>query len=205
MGRRYRTVRDRKRSRRWRLLGPAAVVLVALIIALTLMLRVPGHLEERVQRAMHPLEYEQSIVTASERYDVEPALVAGVIHTESRFRPQAESSQGAYGLMQILPETAEFISQQSGIQGDYREPEVNVFMGTWYLSYLEGEYPGDERVALAAYNAGRGNVDGWTQSDEFDVEDDIPFPETREYVQDVREARDTYAELYGSGLDGDSG
>lgn len=182
-------------------MGPVAVVLVALLIALTLLLRVPGHLEERVQRAMHPLEYEQSIAAASERYDVEPALVAGVIHTESRFRPQAESSQGAYGLMQILPETAEFISQRSGIQGDYREPEVNVFMGTWYLSYLEGQYPGDERVALAAYNAGRGNVDGWIQSDEFDVEDDIPFPETREYVGDVREARDTYAELYGTDLD----
>ncbi len=178
------------------------MVLVALFIALVLMLRVPGQLEERVQRAMHPLEYEQSIVAASERYDLEPALVAGVIHTESRFRPQAESPEGAYGLMQILPETAEFISQQSGIQGDYQEPEVNVFMGTWYLSYLEGQYPGDERIALAAYNAGRGNVDGWLQSEEFDVEEDIPFPETREYVEDVNEARDSYAELYGSDLDG---
>jgi soluble lytic murein transglycosylase len=102
--------------------------------------------------------------------------------------------------MQLLPQTAEFIGQRSGIKGDYRNPEVNLRMGAWYLGYLEGRYRGDERLMLAAYNSGEGMVDGWLSEEGFDIAKDIPFEETREYVEDALEARRIYRELYGRDL-----
>lgn len=175
--------------------GLAAAVLLA---ALPFALEVP----EAVRRAMHPLEYEETIRQASRERGLEPAFVAGVIHAESRFDPGAESSQGAVGLTQILPSTAEFISRRSDVEGDLREPETNIRMGAWYLSYLQERYSGRERLALAAYNSGEGRVDEWIAEEGFDVESDIPFPETRAYVEDVLEAREAYRELYGRNLSG---
>lgn len=156
---------------------------------------------DTVQRAVYPLRYESDIREVSERYGLEPTLVAGVIYTESRFRPDVVSDRGAYGLMQILPETADFIAERSGIQGDYRDPRVNLQMGAWYLSYLEGRYLSDERLMLAAYNSGEGRVDAWISVEGFDIGRDIPFQETHEYVNDVLEAQQTYRELYGRDLD----
>lgn len=157
---------------------------------------------ETIQRLTHPLKYEGEIRAASERYGLEPAFVAGVIYTESRFNPEAESHQNAYGLMQLLPETANFISSRSGIDGNYRNPRVNLMMGTWYLSYLDGRYAGNERLMLAAYNSGEGQVDAWISGEGFDIERDIPFEETRNYVENVLEAQDVYTELYGEDLSG---
>ena len=155
---------------------------------------------ETVQRFIYPLEYEETILEASEEYGVEPVLVAAVIREESGFDPEVESSQGAYGLMQIQPETARFISERSGIASDYRGPKTNIRMGAWYLNYLQNRYEGDERLVLAAYNSGEGRVDAWLSEEGFDVTNDIPFEETREYVENVLEARDNYEELYGSDL-----
>lgn len=177
----------------------AVVVLVLGVVAVAALVLVSG-LQERMQRAMYPLEYEQTIRSASQEYGLEPALVAGVIHTESRFDPQARSEQNAYGLMQIVPSTAGYVSRQSDIQGNFRDPETNIWLGVWYLDYLRERYAGGERLMLAAYNAGEGTVDGWLQDESFDVSQDIPYPETENYVEDVREARDTYAELYGENL-----
>lgn len=155
---------------------------------------------ETVRRVIYPLKYEETILEASEEHDVEPTLVAAVIREESRFDPKVESEQGAYGLMQIQPETARFISERSGIAGDYRGPNTNIRMGTWYLNYLQNRYDDDERLVLAAYNSGEGRVDAWTSEEGFDVASDIPFEETRNYVEDVVEAEKNYEELYGSDL-----
>jgi len=173
------------------------VVLVGLLAALPFVLRVP----ETVRQTIYPLRYEETIREVSEENGLEPAFVAGVVYTESRFRPNVESHREAYGLMQLLPQTAEFIGQRSGIRGDYRDPEVNLRLGAWYLGYLEGRYQGDERLMLAAYNSGEGTVDGWLSEEGFDIAEDIPYKETREYVDDVLEARQTYRELYGRDLD----
>ncbi|MGB3635058.1 MAG: lytic transglycosylase domain-containing protein, partial [Rubrobacteraceae bacterium] len=111
-------------------------------------------LPETIQKIAYPLKYEAQIQQASQQNGLEPAFVAAVVYTESRFRPDAVSSQNAYGLMQLLPETADFIQQRSGIQGDYRDPGVNIRLGAWYLNYLEGRYDGQETLMLAAYNSG---------------------------------------------------
>ncbi len=174
-------------------------LLVSGLLLLPFLLKAP----ETLQRLTHPLKYENAIREASERHGLEPTLVAGVVYTESRFNPEAESHQSAYGLMQLLPVTANFISSHSGIEGDYRTPQVNLMMGTWYLSYLEDQYAGHERLMLAAYNSGEGQVNAWISEEGFDIERDIPFQETRNYVENVLEARDVYAELYGEDLSGD--
>lgn len=171
--------------------------MVLVILALPFLLGAP----EVVQRVTHPLRYEETISEAASERGVEPALVAAVIRTESDFDPEVESPEGAYGLMQIQPNTARFISERGGLGGDYRDPKTNIRMGTWYLDYLRGRYEGDERLVLAAYNSGEGRVDTWISADGFDVAHDIPIAETRAYVDNVLEARDTYAELYGRDLE----
>ena len=156
---------------------------------------------ETVRRITHPLKYEETIRAAAAEYGVEPTLVAAVIRTESRFDPNVESPKGAYGLMQLRPETARFISERGGVGGDYRYPKANIRMGTWYLGYLQYRYNGDERLVLAAYNSGESQVDAWISDEGFDIAHDIPFKETRDYVEDVLKARDTYTELYGKNLE----
>jgi len=190
-GRRY--GKSRARRRRGLLL---LVAVLAGLLALPFALGAP----ERVREALYPLRYEETIRQASRENGLEPTFVAGVIYTESRFRPEAESHQAAYGLMQMLPETAEFVQQRSGIRGDFKDPRTNIRLGTWYLGYLDERYRGDERLMLAAYNSGEGRVDGWISEEGFDIARDIPFKETRDYVGNALEAKKAYEELYGQYL-----
>ncbi len=190
----------RSRSRRRRGLVVVLIILAG-IVALPFALGAP----EAVREAVYPLRYEETIREASRKNGLEPAFVAGVIYTESRFRPDAESSQEAYGLMQMLPATAEFVQQRSGIEGDFRDPRTNIRLGTWYLGYLDERYRGDERLMLAAYNSGEGTVDAWISDRGFDIAEDIPFKETREYVERALEARQKYEDLYGEDLRRDAG
>ena len=172
------------------------MVLVAILAILPFALRVP----DAVMRTMYPLRYEEAIREASEKNDLDPTFVAAVIYTESRFRPEVKSHQNAYGLMQLLPQSARFIQRRSGIEGDFRDPKVNIELGTWFLGYLNDRYKGDERLMLAAYNSGEGSVDAWTSDENFDIEKDIPYKETRDYVNRALEAQKTYQDLYGKNL-----
>ena len=172
------------------------LALAVLLAALPFILETP----ETVRRTVYPLRYEETIRRVSVEHGLEPTFVAAVVYTESRFRPDVESHRGAYGLMQLLPRTARFIQERSDIEGDYRDPRVNLRMGAWYLGYLDDRYMGDERLVLAAYNSGEGQVDAWISDEGFDVGEDIPFRETREYVENVLEAQRTYEELYGRNL-----
>jgi soluble lytic murein transglycosylase len=172
------------------------MVVVAVLAILPFALRVP----DAAMRTIYPLRYAEIIREASKENDLEPAFVAGVIYTESRFRPDVESHKNAYGLMQLLPQSARYIQRKSGIKGDYRDPEVNIRLGTWFLGYLDNRYEGDERLMLAAYNSGEGNVDAWTSDENFDIAKDIPYKETRKYVNNALEARQTYQDLYGTNL-----
>jgi len=134
---------------------------------------------------------------------LDPALIAGVIYAETKFEPRT-SAAGALGLMQIEPETARFIAHRSGgirfTTEDLATPKINLAYGSWYLRYLLDHYEGDEMLALAAYNAGLANVDSWaakarSQGGELTVSD-IPFPETKAYVERVLRAQREYRAAY---------
>jgi soluble lytic murein transglycosylase len=146
------------------------------------------------ERLRYPLSYEHIVVGHAENYDLDPALLAAVIYRESKFDARARSSSGAIGLMQLLPATAQGIALHTGGTrfrvADLYDPEINVRYGSFYLQRLLTKY-GDTRLALAAYNAGQANVDGWLEANEG-----IAFPETREYVDSVLELRDIYADAY---------
>ena len=150
------------------------------------------------ERLRYPLAYENIVVGHAKNYDLDPALLAAVIYRESKFDANARSSSGAIGLMQLLPATAKGIALHTGGSkfrvADLWNPEINVRYGAFYLRRLIDKY-GDLRLALAAYNAGQANVDGWLAQ-----EKGIAFAETREYVDSVLETRDIYADAYGKEL-----
>jgi len=150
------------------------------------------------ERLWYPLRYEQIVRGHARNYDLDPALLAAVIYQESKFKANARSSSGAIGLMQLLPDTAEGIAVHTGGTqfrvDDLYNPEINVRYGAWYLRHLIEKY-GDERTALAAYNAGQDNVDRWRRSGEG-----IQFSETRAYVERVEQLKKIYRDAYSSEL-----
>jgi soluble lytic murein transglycosylase len=147
-----------------------------------------------IDRIRYPLHYQQIVRGHARNYNLDPALVAAVIYQESKFRADAKSSSGAIGLMQLRPETAEGIAIRTGGThfqvSDLYNPEINVRYGSWYLRHLLDKY-GDEKDALAAYNAGQRNVDEWRAEGK-----DIQFPETRAYVDRVEHLKHVYARAY---------
>ena len=149
-------------------------------------------------RMRYPLAYEHVIAGHAKNYELDPALLAAVVYKESKFDPDARSSSGAIGLMQLLPTTAKGIAVHTGgkdfVVADLYDPEINVRYGAFYLRRLLRKYD-DVRLALAAYNAGQRNVDTWLEDG-----GEIQFPETREYVADVLELREIYRRAYGSEL-----
>src|SRR4051812_20843726 len=147
-----------------------------------------------------PLRHEDVIRQQSAAKGLDPALVAGVIYAESHFVDQT-SRAGARGLMQITPQTAHAIAQRTGgtafTEADLATPQVNIAYGTWYLRHLLDHYDGDEVAALAAYNAGIGNVDRWRAAAGASLSSgDIPFTETRAYVDKVLTAQREYRGKY---------
>ena len=156
---------------------------------------------DRFQRTLEeftlPLRHEDIIRQQAAEKGVPADLIAAVIYSESRFRDQT-SHAGARGLMQITPATAKLIEKLSGGQTfkfeDLSDPDINIRYGTFYLRYLIDKFGDNEVAALAAYNAGETNVTEWGGSS-LQI-DDIPFPETRGYVEDVLDKRDEYARHY---------
>lgn len=198
------SARSRRRAavRRRRLTIAAVLTLVGLAVFLAL-----GPLRETIREVTLPLQHDDIIRQQARDKGVDAALIAAVIYEESKFRDQT-SHAGARGLMQITPKTAAFIAHRSGgtafEQGDLATPQINIAYGTYYLRYLIRRYDGNEALAVAAYNAGETNVDKWVRAaggpDGFDVERDIPFPETRHYVHGVQKRREDYRNHYADEL-----
>ncbi len=149
-------------------------------------------------RIRYPLHYEHIISSHAKNYEIDGALLAAVIYRESKFDPEAESSSGALGLMQLLPSTAGGIATFTGGDAfeldDLYDPELNVRYGSFYLKRLIDRY-GELELALAAYNAGQATVDEWLASGSG-----IAFAETRDYVADITRIRDVYRRSYGDRL-----
>lgn len=185
----------RKQVRRRRGVAFGAVAAVAGVVLAVLVAN--GTFDHAIKELTLPLRHEDVIRQQAREKDVDAALIAAVIYSESKFADQ-ESSAGARGLMQITPEAAKFIEKQSGGTtfklSDLSDPEINIRYGTFLLHELLERYDGDEAAALAAYNAGPGNADKWGGAG-LTVEE-IPFPETRAYVEEVLEKRDEYREKY---------
>jgi soluble lytic murein transglycosylase len=189
-----RKVRARRRRAVWGGIAVLAGLGVAYLIA-------SGTFDHAIKELTLPLRHEDVIRQQSREKGVDAALIAAVIYSESKFS-DAESAAGARGLMQITPAAAKYIEKRSGGTtfklSDLSDPEINIRYGTFLLRELLDRYDGDEAAALAAYNAGPGNADKWGGAG-LNVKD-IPFPETRAYVEEVLQKRDEYREKYAKEL-----
>lgn len=197
--------RSRRRAHRRR--RTAALVAALAVGAGAAALAGLGPLGDAVRELTLPLRHDDIIRQQAADKGLDPALIAAVIYEESKFRDQT-SSAGAKGLMQLLPDTARFIARKTGGSAfelrDLANPDINIRYGSWYLRYLLDQHGGNVALAVAAYNAGEGNVDSWVRAAggtaAFDPAADIPFPETRHYVSDVLQRREEYRKHYADEL-----
>jgi soluble lytic murein transglycosylase len=206
---RARSGRGSGRARRRQVLRRRLLLLAGVVVSATIAAVVMAPWADKaVHELALPLRHEDIIRQQAARKHLDPALVAGVIYVESRFVDRT-SHAGAKGLMQLMPQTADYIAGKSGgtrfRQGDLATPQINIAYGTWYLRYLSDKYHGNQVLTLAAYNAGEGKVDEWWSSasargERFDVARHIPFAETRDYVQRVLDAKRAYRRQYGREL-----
>ena len=198
--------RSRRRSRRPHPRARLAAIGLALALGALVAVAVArlGPLGDTVREITLPLRHDDVIRQQAAEKDLDPALIAAVIYEESRYRPRTSPS-GAKGLMQIMPDTARFIARNSGgTQFELRDlatPQINIAYGSYFLRYLLEKYEGDRELAIAAYNAGETNVNKWllAAGTNFEV-NDIRFPETRAYVENVLDRREEYAEHYADDL-----
>jgi len=188
-------------------LGGRGITVIAVLAIVGLAAIFGPSLDHTVRRLALPLSNERVIREQAAAKHLDPALIAAVIYAETKFDPRT-SSAGAEGLMQIEPATAEFLAKLSGgykfTRSDLGTPAINVAYGSYYLRYLLDHYEGSEMLAIAAYNAGITNVDEWvakahTEGKSLTVEE-IPFDQTRVYVQKVMQAQREYRALYGRQL-----
>jgi soluble lytic murein transglycosylase len=194
--------RRRATTRRRAILALVAVGAVILLVSL-----VSPLFHKAVNEFSLPLAHQDLIRQQAANKHLDPALIAGVIYAETKFDPRP-SPAGAQGLMQILPDTARFLARRSGAKtfttADLATPRVNIAYGSYYLRYLLDRYGGSVVPALAAYNGGEANVHGWLaralSAGHQLRASDIPFPETRAYVQRVLWAQQQYRRSYSAKL-----
>ncbi len=193
--------RAKARRRIWR----AVIFLIAVI---ALFVSVLPKLHEKIS---YPVVYREWIEEFSNFYDLDPALVAAIVHTESGYDTNATSSVGARGLMQVMPSTAEWIHPK--LDKPYAFDAEALYTvdgaltyGCWYLNFLMNRYGADTLSVIAAYHAGQGNVDSWRKETEFSHDgihlDKIPenARATRHYVEKVRRAYEYYQKVYETGI-----
>ena len=167
------------------------------VICLVLVCAAAAALRGYIVYKIYPLEYKEEIKLASEEYSLDKYFVCAVICAESRFDAGAVSRSGAVGLMQLMPDTAEWAAKKMGLK-NYDEkmlydPKTNISIGCWYLKYLNGLFDGDGRKIIAAYNAGPAKVQEWINGGRMD---DIPYKDTEKYLENVRIYYEIYKGLY---------
>ncbi len=153
---------------------------------------------------MYPLTYSEYVERYSEEYNLDKNLVFSMIKAESGFDSNAVSPRNAKGLMQIMDDTGKWAAEKMKIQdfdaGRLLEPETNIRIGCWYIARLLKQYDQNTELALAAYNAGSGNVSKWLKDESISKDgrtlDKIPFEETRNYVEKIKKYNTMYKKLY---------
>ena len=191
-GERYLKKKQRKKGRN-------LIVILVIVILVALFCAEP--IKQQITRTIYKKEYSEYVTKYAEQYGVEENLIYALIKAESNFNPDAVSHQNAKGLMQLMQSTAEDLAKKSKINlnnENILEPEVNIQLGTQYIASLLNKYDCVE-VALAAYNAGSGNVDKWISSgkikaDGSDIEN-IPYKETNTYVRKIMRDYEVYKQL----------
>ena len=153
---------------------------------------------------MYPVTYSEYVEKYSEQYNLDEHLVFSMIKAESSFNPNAVSPRNAKGLMQIIDSTGEWAAEKMDIEdfttAQLMEPETNIHIGCWYIARLLKQYNQNTELALAAYNAGSGNVSKWLKDESISKDgttlDRIPFEETRNYVNKINKYISMYKKLY---------
>ena len=197
--RRRRSQRARRRTRLYKAIGIAVLVLALVGLGTAVLM---DRLAERTGM-VYPMEYTDLIRSRAVAEGLEPAYVAAVILAESSYNPQAVSSVNAQGLMQIMPETGEWIAgkfDETYVDGCLFDPETNIRYGCWYLGYLLRRYDGDKTCSTAAYHSGQGTVDGWLKDPQYSTDgrtlNIIGGPRANTYVGRVLEYYEKYKQLY---------
>ena len=175
---------------------------LAFIFCLAVVISVSKPICTLFMKAFYPLRYEELIYEYSKEYNLDEFLVMALIKAESNYIYDAHSGI-ARGLMQITDETALWIAEKLSLDfsaEDIENPRMNINMGCFYLSYLLDYYNGDETLALSAYNAGMGNVNNWLKNEEYSKDnktlDEIPYAETKQYIEKIRKNKEIYISLY---------
>lgn len=160
-------------------------------------------LHERALRN-YPTAYLDEITQSAAEFSLDPYFVLSVMRCESSLDPEAVSGRGAIGLMQIMPDTGEWIAHKLDMDDTYSqsmlyEPAVNVRFGCWYLRFLADRFDGDRKKMVAAYNAGHRAVENWMEDARFAHDGmlvTIPYESTATYYARVEKAYETYTKLY---------
>ncbi|MCQ2513539.1 MAG: lytic transglycosylase domain-containing protein [Ruminococcus sp.] len=159
--------------------------------------------KDNFEKTSYPQEYSEYVNKAAKEYELEPALIFAVIRTESGFNESAVSNAGAYGIMQVMPSSFEWLQEKRGVKGKYKtedllKPEICIDYGCYLLKFFY-DYYGTEQCAVAAYNAGF-VVSDWLENSEYSPDgkklENIPYPETSNYVERVENAKEMYIKLY---------
>lgn len=155
---------------------------------------------EKSERAMYPKKYEEFVNICSEKYGVPEEIIYSVIRTESGFDPSSKSHAGAVGLMQITPDTYDwllFVRKEEKVY-ELTDPFTSIDFGTYFLAYLYDKF-GSWDTAFAAYNAGMNRVSEWLRDERYSKDGElanIPYPETENYVKKVNNAINKYKKIY---------
>jgi soluble lytic murein transglycosylase len=179
------------------------IVLILVILILLSLFKI-FKVQDILAKKIYPNKYEKYVENYSKQYNVEKNLVFAIIKAESNFNENAISNRGATGLMQLMPATANEVAQSINIdcnEENLSDPNININLGIKYISTLIEKY-GNKEVALAAYNAGTGNIDSWIEKgiikkDGTDIEN-IPYKETNNYVRKILRDYIIYQKLYQS-------
>lgn len=175
-------------------------IIVLLILAFLSAVAYFGY--PQVQKYLYPLKYKEEIINETDSFGLSSALIAAIIYTESGFDENDISNAGAVGLMQIMPDSGKWIAGKLGIdfnESMLKDPDTNIKLGCWYVKYLMDRFSDMDSV-LAAYNAGPNKVADWLDDKNYSQDGktltNIPYDETKNYVEKVKGACDVYKKIY---------